>query len=230
MKPLHIHLIRHGQSEANANHALYATIPDYKIQLTPLGRNQAFEAGKNFRETVHPRILGCKMPWRLVAPIAIYLSPFTRTRQTCDEFLQGLALPPRSLYCKYENQEIREQEYGHFRTLNEAARIEKERNAYGTFYYRIPDGESGADVYSRCALFLETLYRDFQKPDYPKRVIIFTHGLTLRLLIMRWLHLTHEQFEDMKNPENTEMTTLRLNKSGKYELTKPFPKYQPKPV
>ena len=54
-----------------------------------------------------------------------------------------------------------------------------------SFYYRIPDGESGADVYDRVSTFLETLYRDFAKPDYPENTIIVTHGMTLRLFFMR---------------------------------------------
>jgi len=46
---------------------------------------------------------------------------------------------------------------------------------------------------------------------------------------MRWLHFTHEQFEEMKNPENAGITTLRLDARGKYQLAKPFPKYTGKP-
>ena len=219
MKPAYIHLIRHAQSEANADRRIYGTIPDHKINLSEFGRRQAHEAGRQFRGTLG-RLSGKR-------PIAVYLSPFARTRQTCDEFLKGMEISPGQLYLKHENQEIREQEFGHFHSQAELDRIEKERNDYGTFYYRIPDGESGADVYSRCALFLETLYRDFKKRDYPRHVLIFSHGLTIRLLIMRWLHFTHEQFEEMKNPENTGITTLRLNpKTDKYELVKPFPKWK----
>jgi len=41
----------------------------------------------------------------------------------------------------------REQDWGHLREFAVNRIIQKERLAYGVFYYRIPDGESGADVY-----------------------------------------------------------------------------------
>jgi broad specificity phosphatase PhoE len=46
MKPEHIILVRHGQSEGNVNKKLYEDTPDYTLRLTPLGREQAATAGK----------------------------------------------------------------------------------------------------------------------------------------------------------------------------------------
>ena len=45
MKPKRIILIRHGESEANVNCRLFASMPDYIIELTERGRRQAREAG-----------------------------------------------------------------------------------------------------------------------------------------------------------------------------------------
>ena len=48
-------------------------------------------------------------------------------------------------------------------------------------YFRIPDGESAADVYDRVSDFFNTLYRDFEKKDYPDNAIMITHGMGIRL-------------------------------------------------
>jgi len=45
-KPENIILVRHGQSEGNINHDVYADTPDYTVRLTPLGRERAATTGK----------------------------------------------------------------------------------------------------------------------------------------------------------------------------------------
>lgn len=42
--------------------------------------------------------------------------------------------------------------------------IMRERRSIGAFYYRFPDGESGADVYDRVDNFVEHLHRKFRRP------------------------------------------------------------------
>ena len=37
------------------------------------------------------------------------------------------------------------------------------RPQFGRFFYRFPDGESGADVYDRVSAFLGTFHRDMQQ-------------------------------------------------------------------
>lgn len=105
-----------------------------------------------------------------------------------------------------EEPRIREQEWGHFRDLADYDRTVVNRDAYGTFYYRIPEGESGADVYDRVSDFFGTLHRDFGKPDFPENALIVTHGMTLRLFLMRWFHWTVEDFEQLANPGNCQLS------------------------
>jgi len=52
-------------------------------------------------------------------------------------------------------------------------------------FYRIPFGESGADVYDRVSTFLDTLHRAFESPDFPSTMILVGHGLLNRLFFMR---------------------------------------------
>jgi broad specificity phosphatase PhoE len=49
-RPRNIILIRHGQSEANVDKTIYKTKPDYAMELTELGKQQALEAGLKIKE------------------------------------------------------------------------------------------------------------------------------------------------------------------------------------
>lgn len=68
------------------------------------------------------------------------------------------------------------------------------RSDFGRFYYRFPEGEAGLDVYNRATSFIATLFRDWSRndPEVQKdmTVIVVTHGLTLRLFLMRWYQYT----------------------------------------
>jgi broad specificity phosphatase PhoE len=59
---------------------------------------------------------------------------------------------------------------------------------------RFPNGESGADVYDRVTLFEDHLTRDMVMGRYRGlNVVLVTHGLTLRIFLMRWFHWSTEQ-------------------------------------
>lgn len=200
MKPNKIILIRHGESEGNVDKKIYFHKPDYALNLTETGRRQAQETGRALFKI-------------LQSPAISYVSPFFRTRETFDNanlFLDSktVRIDPR----------LREQEWGHLRTGDDYNGIENERDKYGTFYYRFPDGESCADVFDRISDFLNTLHRDFEKPDYPENCIIVTHGMTIRLFLMRWFHETVEKFESWRNPKNGEFFILEKQSNGKYLL------------
>src|SRR5438128_881411 len=130
-KPRRIILIRHGQSEANADSARRQEVPDHRMRLTDQGREQARRAGEELAqlcggEAVHA-----------------YVSPYHRTRETFAELRAASGL---KVAASYEDPRIREQDFGHLRAADAHALIDAERAAFGTFFYRVPDGESGADV------------------------------------------------------------------------------------
>ena len=209
-KPRRIVLIRHGQSEANADKAVLATTPDYRLNLSELGREQAQAAG---------RALG-----QLFAgeSVRAYVSPFFRARQTFQQIQAGAA-GAINVASTYEDPRIREQDFGHLRAVEAAKLIDAERRAFGAFFYRVPDGESGADVFDRISGFLDTLWRDFEKSDYPQNALLVSHGLTVRLFLMRWFHWSVETFERLRNPSNCEFFVIELDEaSGKYTLTTPL--------
>jgi broad specificity phosphatase PhoE len=211
-KPKRIVLIRHGNSAANADKSVRATIPDHRIPLTEQGHRDAKDAGVRLKELFGKQT------------IQVYLSPYLRTRETYEGLKLG-AEYELNIVKEYEDPRIREQDFGHLRALEAFALIDAERSAFGTFYYRIPDGESGADVYDRVTTFLDTMYRDFEKQDYAENALIVSHGLTIRLLLMRWLHWSVEKFEKLKNPFNCEHFTLLLGDDGKYHLQNQLREY-----
>ena len=210
MRPDRIFIIRHGESTSNADPSVHATIPDWKIPLTEKGKSQAGTAGTFICNGIERESLG------------VYVSPFLRTRQTWENMANNIHAS--QIKFKKEDPRIREQEWGHLRHAEETDIIDKERQEYGTFFYRLPDGESGADVYDRCTGFLDTLYRDFEKKDFPENVLIVTHGYTTRVLLMRWLHWSIEEFHSLKNPKNCQVFELNLGEDDKYELVTPFDK------
>ena len=96
--------------------------------------------------------------------------------------------------------------------------LKKERVGFGRFFYRFPNGESAADVCDRVTSFRETLRNDihfgrFNCDDRGCRtddctVVIVTHGLTLRVFLMRWYKWTTDQFTSLRNPGNAELIVM----------------------
>jgi len=117
-----------------------------------------------------------------------------------------------------EEPRLTEQQFGNFQRQSTTENMMVERSKFGKFYYRFPNGESGLDVYNRVTLFIGTLFREWEKAiNHDVNIIIITHGLTLRLFLMRWYHYTVEEFEQSSNPHNaqivimTRQSTMRAN-------------------
>ena len=207
MKPKNIILIRHGQSQGNVNRILYSSVPDYAVELTDVGIQQAQRAGEVLK-------VG------FTGNFAVYSSPYFRTIQTLNNIGKTKKFDRQRDWIR-EEPRIREQEWcGKLPSDGFSLEQEDARFGYGHFYYRFDGGESCADVYDRVSDFMDTLHRDFQKPDFPENVLLVTHGMTMRIFIMRWFHHTVQEFESWANPKNCEMYLLELNSNDKYNLMK----------
>ena len=214
MKPKRIILIRHGESQANVDRYLFGRVPDYTIELTKKGREQAKEAGERLKELVGGESM------------YFYVSPFWRARSTFEGVAGAF---PRNQFKYSEEPRLREQEWGYLRCQEDFDKICRERREYGTFYYRIPGGEAGSDVYDRVNDLLGSLYRDFAKEGFPENCVLVTHGLAIRLFVMRFFHLTVEEFELMIAPKNCDLVIMELQEDGHYHLTTPM-KYSNEPL
>ena len=198
-------LIRHGESETNAGLISHGSIGDHKVSLTEKGIEQSKEAGKNLpRNFLCPRGL-------------IYRSPYRRARQTCDYLLEGAGYKDRwdsnLIDIKiYEDPRLREVDHGYA----PVAAQEAMRKEHGWFYYRFERGESPADCFDRCCTFLESLARQTDRKKFncghgqnsEPNVLIVSHGMTIRCFVMRFMHLSVEQFETLANPDNGGMIRI----------------------
>ncbi|MEV5604494.1 histidine phosphatase family protein [Streptomyces sp. NPDC052299] len=208
-RPQRIVLVRHGESEGNADDTVYEREPDHALRLTPAGLRQAREAGERLRG-----LFGEER-------VSVYVSPYRRTHET----FAALGLDAGRVRVR-EEPRLREQDWGNWQDRDDVRLQKAYRDAYGHFFYRFAQGESGADVYDRVGAFLESLHRSFEDPDHPPNVLLVTHGLTMRLFCMRWFHWTVAEFESLSNPGNGESRTLVLGEDGRYTLDRPFVRWR----
>jgi len=211
---MHMYIVRHGESEGNVDLNAYRQYGDHRLPLTEDGKLMAQKAGRYLADRFEQIIEEDEDPW-----IEMWVSPFTRTRETAIEMLKGglgqwvqhVRESPHLVEQDWgllEGQNIKAEEvYEHF--PKSMKRIRLQANAEGKFYARFPSGESAADVYNRVTNFVGTIQR--RKHKY---TIVVTHGITGRALIMRMLHHTPEWFESSVNLPNASV----------YEISNtPFP-------
>lgn len=192
---LTIKICRHGKSKQNTGCVDIRDIGDYRVPLADEGIDEALQVGRDNAEFL-------RAPGTL-----FYRSPYLRVRQTMDNILlgAGLQLPGGEPAVRvYEDPQLREVEHG-YKSVDEQFTM---RELHGWFYYRFEGGESPADCYDRCASFIESLMQQVRRKTGTRQVFICTHGLTARLLVMRFLYLSVEQFEIMENPHNCDVITI----------------------
>lgn len=214
-KPRLIIIIRHAQSEGNKDKTIHQSVPDHKVSLTAEGHQQALEAGEKLRALL-----------RNDDTLHFFISPYRRTRETTEGILNGLTsnhpVPspfPRSSIKVYEEPRLREQDFGNFQPgTEETERLWRERAEYGHFFYRIPNGESGADVYDRVSSFNGSLWRRFSEDEMASVAILVTHGLCSRVFLMAWYHYSVEFFEDLRNINHCEFLVMKHGSNGRYVL------------
>ncbi|QKW09612.1 histidine phosphatase family protein [Streptomyces sp. NA04227] len=212
-RPRRIVLVRHGESQGNVDDTVYEREPDHALALTERGLAQARATGARLRE-----LFGDER-------VSVYVSPYRRTHDTLGAF----DLDPERVRIR-EEPRLREQDWGNWQDREDVRLQKAYRDAYGHFFYRFAQGESGADVYDRVGSFLESLHRSFEAEDSPPNVLLVTHGLTMRLFCMRWFHWSVAEFESLANPGNGEMRVLERGEDGRYTLDKPFERWrEPEP-
>lgn len=199
--PDRVILVRHGESEGNCDHHLYRTKADNLIELTDRGTDQALA-------------VGCRIA-KLLAPeekVVIFVSPFERTLQTARNLKRAFA---EKVDRTYVEPRIREQEFGNLQG-DEFASFRRAQAAIGRFFYRFPTGESGCDVYDRAKTWWDdTLLRLNLRPGYHSAgtVVVVTHGLTMRLILMQLFSWSPTTFSTVWNADNCEMYVLRKDRS-----------------
>jgi len=198
--PKRIVLVRHGESEGNVDESAYTRTPDSQVPLTARGHDQAESTGRRLREMMD----GDENDYNLF----FYISPYRRSKETAIGIAK--AFEGRKILGVREEPQLREQDFGNFQDYEMKQAEKQERHRFGRFFYRFPNGESGADVYDRITMFSDHMVRDIDAGRFPEdtNMILCTHGLTLRLFLMRWFHWTVAEYERIANPSNSQPIIL----------------------
>jgi len=185
-------LLRHG--ETDQHQALDPFTP-----LNENGRRQAICVGQEF-----------DFNWLWQANI--YCSPHLRCRQTFEGMCENNKnfRPANTIY----DPNIREVEYGPGVTWEDIEYELKcpERRA-SKFYYRFKGGESPADAYVRACLFWESAQRQAFRTG-KKNLLVVSHGMMIRVLVMRWMHFDPETYDKMINVGNCQPVQIVRAASG----------------
>ncbi len=186
-----IKLVRHGQSQSNVGEVDATWYGDHLVSLTLEGEAQADAAGAEIGPD-------------FVDGALAYQSPYRRTRQTMSLLILGAG---RSVRRIYDDPRLREVEWGFNQPEDHGEFVDGMRDTHGRFYYRMDGGESPADCFDRISTFLETMMRQVERKK-ADRILIVSHGTTIRTFVMRFMHLTVEDYENMRNPRNCDIITV----------------------
>ena len=129
--------MRHGESEGNCDKTVNRYTPNHLVPLTHNGKMQALQAGEALLKFLLDQRLetaGNDDKARNPRSIMFFTSPYLRTRQTCNNIIEGIKNVPGVEYDVREDARMREQDFGNFQPeLEEMERIWKERAQYGHF-------------------------------------------------------------------------------------------------
>lgn len=206
-----IYVVRHGQSEFNI-HEGYFEKPDCNTLLTDKGKEQAYEAGKEFKAILDEN--GYKN-------IRVLVSPFVRAKQTFKEMNKHLGISEDNIF---EEDMLVEHMYGAFHgyrnfELNELRYPEEfERYSIGekknTRYYNAkPAGESEFNVVQRAKVLIEALHRE-SKDDDIDTFILVTHHNFIRCFMKAFFRKSLDWYHKENGPGNC---SIQLIDDGIYK-------------
>ncbi len=253
---MRIFLVRHAQSEGNHDKDLHKTIANHAIKLTPEGHRQSKLAAEFLANYIHKNLgrdsysdatgyNSCGMTHWVYPLFRMWVSPFTRTRETADHIYKELhALGTCFSVIKYremrefatilridrkESVHLVEIDPGLFDGVAPADRpamfpkeweyFNKVQSQKGRYWARYPGGESVFDVARRCHQAFGTFHRDYQKHGI-ENLIVVSHGTTTRAFTQMWLNKPWEWYEDEPNPGNTWIRLIE-NQEDKGFIYKP---------
>ena len=187
-------LIRHAESYSNTQGRIMSTTD---LPLTEKGTKQAERAGRYLKA----ELAGSGM-------LHAFCSDLQRTRLTAESFFAGaersgvsvLAVPELSEMDLGELEGLTwEDRYGRYPEINTET---------GLSFAAMPGGESCADVKARCGRFVEKYLSGLKDTD---TVLIFSHGITLRVFVNTLLGRPDEDVNRLNWMENTGITEIEYD-------------------
>jgi broad specificity phosphatase PhoE len=170
---------------------------DCDIGLTEKGNQQAIAAGEKLRS-----IIGNETMY-------VYMSPYLRSRQTWENIKK--AFPSSQIISERRDPRIRELELGNTDNAQNLTKEVEQQKRTKRFYYRFSGGESGADVYDRASLFLDTLIHEMDNGyhDHTQNIVIVSHGFFITLFLMRYFRWNVEDLKALDRMDNCAMRILK---------------------
>lgn len=212
-------LARHGQSTHNAGRLEAAKTPEKDIPLTDLGIAQARELGKRIGSHY---LTGGYHP--LAKGALVYVSPYKRAWDTLINALQAageMAIgkeAERPILDKepWEDPRLRELDHG-YRSVEEIEAMMDLRDVHGKFFFRFPDGQCPADLYSECAAFIRDMFEDAEA-EKKERALIVSHSIRIRTFIMRFFRLPSGVYDTLKSPDNCKPIVIAREGSNEWSI------------
>lgn len=159
-------LIRHGESEANVDNNVYYNTPDFNIELTERGVNQAIGVGQRLIQKLDH-----------TAPTLMIHSPFHRAKMTAHYLNEHAQLDMKECPLIYE--QLYKPSFASFN--EEYTSYSEEALDFSKYWYKEGGMESINDCYQRAVQFYTLLktgyYRNVQQ------LVVVSHGTFLRCLI-----------------------------------------------
>jgi broad specificity phosphatase PhoE len=224
-QPATLWLVRHGESAANvAREAAFAAGDeevaiagrDPDVPLSPLGARQARALGRWFAARPAAE-----------RPTVVIASPYARARATAEHAVRaGAAADPALGPDRVAlDERWREKELGLFFRVTQVGVQRRHpeqwalRRELGPFYYRPPNGESGADVVLRVRAALDAVAR-----DHPgERVLVVCHQITIlcaRFAIERMTEAELDAAWRRYDISNCSLTEYRAGADGRLALVR----------
>lgn len=189
-----IYLVRHAQSEANANYEVLRQKTNIAVHLTPKGILQAQEAGNVLSKELKDSL-----------KIKVWNSPYNRTRQTAEHIKNAL-IKENIRFEEEESIYISERQFGllddnaenHITHKKELDHYKLHKEFNHDFWARPPLGESPFDMCMRLDYFLRNVLIE----EYCDAHVLVSHGAAVRGLITMKQKLPFEEYSKMANPPN----------------------------
>jgi len=210
---MRILLVRHGYSEGNHDTSKYHEKGDQNIGLTETGWNEAYQAGKFLKDYYLRNNENPKWPH-------IFLSPYTRTRETMSGILRGMEgyqeTPPKFR----EDPRLVEKFFGAASALeytdHEDIPPSFKKGLQALFklvYHKDPFstsglfGESQKNILNNVKGFIDgTLDRDIR--EGAEDILIVTHGAVIQAFLMSWFHIRMDEKTNINNPDNCDIIAI----------------------
>lgn len=159
-------LIRHGESEANVNNDVYYNTPDFKINLTQRGIEQAKCVGQKLSKELDTSSF----------TLMIH-SPFHRAKMTAHYLNEYVNLTMKECPLIYE--QLYKPSFASFK--EEYTSYSEEALDFSKYWYKEGGMESINDCYQRAVQFYMLLKTGYYK--HVQQLVVVSHGTFLRCLI-----------------------------------------------